>query len=153
MERTLDDGSTVTSTRPPRVDTRSRAECLEACAECEAACLECADACLSDPDVEALRLCIRLDLDCADICSVTRRLLARVEGGDAKLLRALVEACARACATCGAECHLHANEHEHCRQCMEACRRCAERCGRVLRDLPDTYGETHPPADAVAHAL
>jgi hypothetical protein len=129
----------------PHVNTRSLAECMEACAACEIACFGCADACLAETDLVALRRCIRLNLDCADVCGVTLRLLARSIDADAKLLRAVVEACARACATCGAECHLHENDHEHCRLCAEACRQCAERCGRVLRDLPDTYGGTHPP--------
>jgi hypothetical protein len=57
----------------------------------------------------------------------------------------MIETCARACSECGAECHAHADEHDHCRLCEAACRHCAERCGRVLRDLPDTYGMTHPP--------
>jgi hypothetical protein len=89
-----------------------------------------------------------MNLDCADLCVVTARFLARSAGGDAKLLRAVVEACARACAYCDAECLLHADEHDHCRLCAESCRYCAEACGAVLRELPDTYGETHPRSDA-----
>jgi hypothetical protein len=127
-------------------DTTAIADCMAACAACELECITCADACLKETDVAALRHCIRLDLDCADICGTTARLLARMPDGDARLLRSLIEACARACATCGAECASHAEEHEHCRRTAAACRACAEQCGRVLRELPDTHGLTHPPA-------
>src|SRR5262245_11285258 len=149
----LDDALSTASSGKPHVDTRSLAECMEACAACEIACLACADSCLTETDLVALRRCIRLDLDCADLCGTTLRLLARSIDGDARRLRAVVEACARACATCGAECHLHEIDHEHCRLCADAGRRCAERCGRVLRDLPDAHGQTHPPVgDDGAHA-
>jgi len=134
------------------LDSRLLADCMEACAACELACLACADACLDEADFVSLRRCIRLDLDCADICAATARLLSRRIDSDAKMLRWVVEACARACATAGAECHEHAGHHEHCRVCAEACRLCAERCGRVLRELPDTYGETHPPVASGAES-
>ena len=141
-------------TLPDRgADTRVLVDCMEACVACELACLVCADACLAEGDLIALRRCIRLDLGCADICATTARFLTRRVDRDEKLLRAIVEACARACATCGAECLLHAAHHDHCRLCAESCRLCAERCGRLLRELPDTYGETHPPVEGVgAHA-
>jgi hypothetical protein len=123
-------------------------DCMEACLRCEMACLACADACLWEGDLLALRRCIRLDLDCADICATTARFLARRADAETKLLRAIVEACARACATCASECNLFESDHEHCRICAEACRLCAERCGGVLRELPDAHGETHPPVTA-----
>jgi hypothetical protein len=144
--QTIDSALATPKSSP--VDARALADCMEACVACELACLACADACLDEPNFVALRRCIRLDLDCADICGTTARLLSRRLDANAKMLRWVVEACARACATCGAECHEHAAHHDHCRVCAEACRLCAERCGRVLRDLPDTYGETHPPVSA-----
>jgi hypothetical protein len=138
----------LTTPNGPQVDTRSLADCMEACGACGLACLACADACLDEPDILSLRRCIRLNLDCADICAATARILSRRVENDAKLLRWVVEACARACATCGAECLEHAPHHEHCRVCADACRRCAESCGLVLRQLPDAYGGTHPPVQS-----
>lgn len=132
-------------TDPAGPTMRPIIDCMEACVACEMACIACADACLSEGDIIALRRCIRLDLGCADICATTARQLARRHDGDMKLLRAIVEACARVCSACAAECHLYESDHEHCRICAESCRFCAERCGRLLRELPDTYGETHPP--------
>jgi hypothetical protein len=135
--------------------TAALAHAAQACVACELASIACADACLHEEDVSHLGRCIRLDLDCADICAATARLLSRGHDlssrghdNDAKLLRALVEACARACATCATECELYAERHEHCRVCATLCRSCAEQCGRVLRLLPDTYGNTHPPEPA-----
>ena len=139
----------LSTPNPTNVATRSLAACMEACAACEIACQGCADACLAETDLVALRRCIRLDLDCADLCAITARFLARSAEGDAKLLRAVVEACARACALCGAECQLHSEEHDHCRLCAESCRYCAEACGAVLRELPDAYGGTHPKTDVM----
>ncbi len=126
-----------------RVDPNTVAACLEACAACALACQACADACIGAPDVRALRRAIRLNLDSADICDCTARLLARSIEIEPRLLRAQVETCARACALTGNECERHISHHSHCRACALACRACAEACGALLRELPDTHGETH----------
>jgi hypothetical protein len=114
------------------IDPELLRECMAACVECAQACTACADACLSEEMVADLRKCLRTNLDCADVCETTGRVLSRRTGYDADLTRAVVEACARACALCGAECSQHAEMHEHCRVCAEACRRCGEACQRVL---------------------
>jgi hypothetical protein len=82
--------------------------------------------------IDKLRKCIRSDLDCADICEVTGRVLSRHTGYDANLTRAQLQACAQACKSCGDECEGHAEMHEHCRICAEACRRCEQACQAVL---------------------
>ncbi len=46
-------------------------ECIEACFDCAQACTACTDACLGEEDVQMLARCIRLDLDCADVCDAT----------------------------------------------------------------------------------
>ncbi len=58
-----------------------------------------------------LAKCIRTDLDCADVCEATGRVLSRHTG-------------------------YHAETHEHCRIGAEACRRCGQAC----RDLIATLG-------------
>jgi hypothetical protein len=105
--------------------------CVEACLECSAVCASCADACLAEDDVAKQVTCIRLNLDCADICAVTARLFARPSERDAQTLRHQLEACAAICRACGAECAQHAQHMEHCRICAETCRRCAEACDRM----------------------
>ena len=108
------------------------AHCIEACVDCAQACTACADACLGEDMVAELTSCIRIDLDCADVCETTGRVLSRQTGYDAELTRAVLLACAQACRSCGDECERHASMHEHCKVCAEACRRCEQACRAVL---------------------
>jgi hypothetical protein len=120
------------STTPnrPHSDATEEAlrELIEACSDCEVACVSCADSCLGESTIDPLRRCIRMDLDCADVCNATARVATRVFAGD-------TETCARACAACAAECERHAH-HEHCAACAAACRRCAESCRNLLGSSP-----------------
>jgi hypothetical protein len=118
-----------------QLDKAVLAECIEACFDCSQTCTACADACLSEDMVANLTKCIRSDLDCADICDTTGRVLSRHTGYDANLTRAVLESCVLACRTCGDECLRHAEMHEHCRICAEACRRCQQACEAVLAGL------------------
>ncbi len=108
---------------------------VKAAAECTYTCSTCADACLEDSDPAALRKCIRLNLDCAEICSVTAKLIARPGPQDQGLLRAQLDACAAACRACAEECESHADTMEHCRICAEACRHCADACDAMKGKL------------------
>jgi hypothetical protein len=117
------------------VDRNALARCIEECFTCAQTCTACADACLSEKNVAELTKCIRTNLDCADICDTTGRVLSRHTGYDANLTRAILEACAIACKACGDECHQHAGIHEHCRVCAEACRRCEQACRDLLSSL------------------
>jgi len=74
-----------------------------------------------------LARCIATDMDCADICALTARLLARGSEHASHLLRE----CAEICNICGDECEKHAGHHDHCRECAEVCRRCAEACAKA----------------------
>ena len=104
---------------------------VQAAAECTSTCTTCADACLEEADPASLRKCIRLNLDCAQICATTAALIARPGAQDRKVLRAQLEACAAACRACADECDRHADMHEHCRICAESCRACAEACDEM----------------------
>ncbi len=125
--------ATMLSSHPARSDPdqQSMVDCVAACFECAQACTACADACLSEDMVADLTTCIRTNLDCADVCETTGRVLSRA-GSDADVTRAVLQACVRACGSCGDECARHADMHEHCRICADACRRCEEACSRVL---------------------
>jgi Domain of Unknown Function (DUF326) len=114
------------------VDRDILVRCIEECFSCAATCTSCADACLSEEMVGDLRKCIRLNLDCADICDATGRVLTRQTGYDAPTSKAQLEACREACRTCAEECERHAGMHEHCRICAEACRRCEQACEQLL---------------------
>lgn len=109
--------------------------CIIATAECAHACTTCADACLTEPDARDLANCIKLNLDCADICALTGRLIARASRRDEPTLEAVLDACVTACRACADECARHAGHMEHCRVCAEACSACAEACERMSRAL------------------
>lgn len=117
------------------LDRQKLARTIDAILSCSEACTACADACLSEPDVAALNKCIRTNLDCADICDTTARVLSRHTGYDANISRALLEACAVACASCAQECERHAARHEHCRICAEACRASERACRNLLATI------------------
>lgn len=101
---------------------------IEACYDCAQTCTSCADACLAEEMVAQLRQCIRLNEDCADICTAAARLGTRRTGSNEAVIRQVLEACVTACGACAAECERHASQHEHCRVCAEACRWCENAC-------------------------
>lgn len=114
------------------LDRRVLADTIDVLIGCSEACTACADACLSEQDIASLAKCIRTNMDCADICAVTARVLSRHTGYDANISRSLLGACATACKSCGDECAKHAEMHEHCRICAEACRSCEQSCRDLL---------------------
>jgi hypothetical protein len=134
----------MTTTIQPMLDTYPKdinldraklAAAIDALIACGEACTACADACLSEDTVADLTKCIRTNLDCADICGTTARVLSRHTGYDANLTRGLLDACATACKACGDECGQHATMHEHCRICADACRACEQACRDLLAIL------------------
>ena len=117
------------------LDLHALIDCIAECYDCASACTSCADACISELDVVHLRQCIRLNLDCADVCRMTATLCARRTGSNDDIQRAALTLCADACDTCHQECARHGEHHEHCRACAAACRRCAEACRDALAFL------------------
>ena len=115
-------------THPHATASEALARCIEQCLACGLACTSCADACLAEEQIQELVRCIRLNLDCADVCGATGRVLTRQTSTDPRVVRGMLEACARACRVCAEECERHAQHHEHCRVCAEACRRCEQAC-------------------------
>lgn len=111
------------------------ARVIDACVACEQACTACADACLGEQDLTALATCIRLDLDCADVCRTTAAVLTRHTGLDLALMRSIAGTCIAACDACAAECTQHAEMHEHCRICADACQACARACEELVGSL------------------
>lgn len=108
---------------------------IQSCQACAAACTACAAGCLAESEIAEMRECIASDLDCADICDTTARVLMRAGGAKPEMTRALLEACMVACRACGAECAEHAAAHDHCKICAEACRTCEDACRDLLAQL------------------
>lgn len=109
---------------------------IELCFECAQACTTCADACLAEPSLNLLVRCVRLNLDCADVCDTTGRMLSRLTEVAPSVQRVQLEACIEACVVCAEECDRHAAMGmEHCRICAEVCRRCENACRTLLSTL------------------
>ena len=109
--------------------------CIEQCYSCAQTCTSCADACLAEDMVKSLTQCIRLNLDCADVCNITGRLATRHTGSDQEMIRRMLHTCAAACRLCAGECERHAMQHEHCRICADACRQCMQACEQAGRHM------------------
>jgi hypothetical protein len=100
--------------------------------ECAQVCEACADACLAEHQIEPLVHCIRLDLDCADICGTTARVLSRQTAPDLGVIAMQLEVCARTAQACAEECEHHAAEHAHCQICAIACNAAVDACRKLL---------------------
>lgn len=121
---------TILSTHEDDLHVAELSALIAAAIECAASCEACADACLEED--EDMTRCIRANLDCADICAATAKVVGRAGRSGAPWLE-LVRVCEQACANCAQECAEH-DAMEHCRACAEACRRCEQAC-RALLDV------------------
>jgi hypothetical protein len=120
--------------RTADVDAGLLAAAIDAASDCAQACTADTGADLNEPNLADMVTCIRLCLDCTDICTATVGVLSRLAGDDPAATRLLLEACAAICQSCGDECERHAHM-PHCQVCAEACRRCERAC----RDLLDAW--------------
>lgn len=109
--------------------------CIEECHDCAQTCASCADASLAEGDVKMLARCIRLNLDCTDMCTATGALATRHLVIESAILREILAACALTCRRCQEECAKHASHHAHCRVCAEVCARCSEACDAALASI------------------
>lgn len=110
--------------------------CIDACFACVQTCMACADACLSENRVDKLITCIRLNLDCAAVCSATGTVMTRTNKvGHRQLLEAQLTTCIAFCRTCATECERHAGIHKHCEVCARICTECAEACNDMLQSM------------------
>jgi len=116
------------------IDAGLLAATIDALSDCAQACTADTDADLSEDNLAEMVKCIRLCLNCTDICTATAGILSRLAEYDADATRPLLEACAATCKSCGDECERHAHM-PHCRICAEACRRCEQACRDLLGAL------------------
>ena len=113
------------------VDVARLAAAIDAISDCAQACIADTDADLGEQDVTEMVRCIRLCLDCTDICTATAAVISRPADYDADVARPLLQACVAICKSCGDEWERHAHM-QHCRVCAEACRRCEQACRELL---------------------
>ena len=112
--------------------------CAEECYDSAQVCTSCADACLGESTVHEMTQCIRLNLDCADVCLATGALATRRTGSNERMVARMLDACQEACRLCAEECEKHAAGMQHCRICADACSRCESAC----REARDSIGST-----------
>jgi hypothetical protein len=117
------------------VDAGVLAAAIDALSDCAQACIADVDADLSEQNLTEMVTCIRLCLDCADVCTATIGVTSRQASYDASVTRPLLDACVAICKSCGDECERHAQMYEHCRLCQQACRRCEQACRQLLAAL------------------
>lgn len=91
-------------------------------AACIAKCNHCFKSCLEESEVQMMAKCIKLDKECAEICSLALSLVS----SDSEFVKAILKVCAEACEKCGQECKKHA--YPHCQECAKACESCAAVC-------------------------
>ncbi|TCI30059.1 four-helix bundle copper-binding protein [Exiguobacterium sp. SL-10] len=98
---------------------------LETLHDCVETCNYCLESCLEEHDVKMMVDCIRLDRECAAICSFLAEAMTR----DSAFVPELARACAVVCKACAQECEKH--KHEHCQECARVCFECASMCDRL----------------------
>ena len=124
-----------TYSRAVTVDADVLAAAIDALSDCARACTADTGADLGEHNLADMVRCIRLCLDCTDVCTATVGVVSRLAEYDANVTRPLLEACVAVCRSCGDECERHAAMHEHCRVCEQACRRCEQACRELLDAL------------------
>jgi hypothetical protein len=111
------------------------AAAIDALSDCTEACIADTEADLNEPDLAEMVACIRLCLNCADVCAATMGVVTRQGEYDPNVTRPLLEACIAICSSCGDECARHAPHMPHCRVCEQVCRRCEQACRELLGAL------------------
>ncbi|MRN54625.1 four-helix bundle copper-binding protein [Paenibacillus monticola] len=107
-------------------------ECIDACLKSMNACNHSYVASLKEYDLAVLRHSIRLDRECADICSFAIQAMTR----QSPFVGSILRLCAEICDACAAENSNHI--HIHCQACIDACRSCAEAC-RSISEVVEVY--------------
>lgn len=114
------------------LDVEDLAAAIEACLNCVQSCSSCSNADLAEPDGAEMRTCASLCVNCADVCTVTARILSRPAHWDHLVVHRLLQACVRSCTASAEECARHAHHHRHCAICERSCRACARACQALL---------------------
>lgn len=96
-------------------------EILEILAKCINTCEDCTTVCIKEGHHSDCAMECR---DCADICSLLYKFIAR----GSRNITILKTLCAEICEKCAIECERHAGHMPSCKACAEACRACAEAC-------------------------
>lgn len=100
-------------------------EILAVSMECTLACEKCATDCILDGN----KKCALIARDCADICALTARLVAR----NSEFAEEMLRLCSDVCKACSEECANHSHQQQSCKVCAEVCRKCSDLCAEVSK--------------------
>jgi hypothetical protein len=87
--------------------------------------------------------CIRLDMDCADVCLTSGLIATRRSGGDVSIHRGAAARLPTRLPKMRDGMRQHAERHEHCRICAETCQDCEASLRGRLASLADTLPPAH----------
>lgn len=106
---------------------------LKVVQDCEAVCEGTLTAVLSMPDVQARVMQIHLLHDCADICTLTAKYIARCSS----FAKHLAHLCAHVCEMCGNHCLMHPDpQSQHCgRVCLDCAKVCRAFSGMMTMPM------------------
>lgn len=127
--------STLAPVAPVSPAARQLADLQELLADCRIACGHAADTWLANSPLapDALR-CIRLLLDCADLCSAAEELLPFADEINPMLLRSRLNTCAVACDRCAREAARYRTGPAA--TTVESCRRAGRAAQEIIPLLP-----------------
>ena len=94
--------------RKSGVDAALLTRTIDSLTDCAQACIADTDDDLGEQNLSDMVTCIRLCLDCADVCLATGKILSRQTAFDLATARAALQACEETCRVCGDECQHHA---------------------------------------------
>jgi Na+-translocating ferredoxin:NAD+ oxidoreductase RnfC subunit len=123
--------------RQTGLEPRRLAEAVGKLYECAGVCVSCADACSGEQNPQQIAMaakCMRMDHDCADLCTVTARVLTRQTGYDAPTTLAAIEATCTALGACADAC-AEMQHMQHCRVCAHRCRETAALLGQLADEI------------------
>ncbi|MEQ8156012.1 MAG: four-helix bundle copper-binding protein [Clostridiaceae bacterium] len=100
-------------------------KCIDECNRCAQACYECFEACINEPDLNARRGCIKMLIECAQMCQMSSGFMSM----NGKYAKEHCTMCATICDECAKECNMFRDDH--CQKCAQECRTCADECRRM----------------------
>lgn len=109
----------------PASKTMTSPNALQMLSDCTNMCESMCSLLLSQPDVQSRTYQLRLLRDCADICNLTEKYMAR----NSPFIRETCNLCACICECCGNECFRFSDQASQ--NCGQMCINCAQMCRAV----------------------
>lgn len=116
-------------------ESTSVEQCLETLQRCQTVCETCSNSRVARSAMgTAVLRCLRLIVQCAELCRDTAAILASAQLANPAAVRNHVRSCAIACDRCQRE--IERAGFLWAEECMDACARSAAACREILPTLP-----------------